>query len=79
MDEATFNCPHCGALYAITVGQHLAIFDGRAFCKVCEREMIRWHTASPPTFRLIARPGAKDSSKPLPWARPRGHPPKGAA
>ena len=41
-DEATFNCPHCGALYAVIVGHRLAALDGRANCQVCKREMIRW-------------------------------------
>jgi transcription elongation factor Elf1 len=61
-DEATFNCPHCGALYAVIVGHRLAALDGRANCQVCKREMIRWSTTSPPTFRLVEKP--EDRSEP---------------
>ena len=54
MDKATFNCPHCGALYGITLGRRPApLLDGRATCEVCEREMIRWSTPSRPAFHLI--------------------------
>ena len=53
MDEATFNCPHCRALYTVTVGQRAAIVGGSAHCQVCGREMMRWRTPSPPTFRLV--------------------------
>ncbi len=74
MDEATFNCPHCGALYAIMVGQHMATMEGRAHCQVCRREMIRWNTPSPPSFRLIKR--AEDRNKP---GSERGDPPRGPA
>ena len=57
MDKATFNCPHCGALYGITIGKRPApLLAGRATCEVCEREMIRWSTPSRPAFHLIERP-----------------------
>src|SRR5215204_4141146 len=49
MDESTFNCSHCGALYVVTVGQRGSIVEGSALCKVCEHVMMRWRTASPPT------------------------------
>ena len=57
MDKATFNCPHCGALYGIMLGRRPApLLAGRATCEVCEREMIRWSTPSRPAFHLIERP-----------------------
>ena len=57
MDKATFNCPHCGALYGITIGKRpVSLLDGRATCEVCGREMIRWSTPSRPAFHLIERP-----------------------
>ena len=55
MTQATFNCPHCGALYTVTVGQRLALLVGRAHCQVCRREMARWNTSWPPTFHLVER------------------------
>jgi hypothetical protein len=64
MDESTCNCPHCGALYTVTVGQRGAIEKGSAHCKVCQRVMVRWHTPSPPAFRLIERSEGQDSSQP---------------
>ena len=31
-DEATFNCPHCGTLYTVSVRQHLAVESANARC-----------------------------------------------
>ena len=53
MEQSTFNCPQCGALYAVTVGQRALIQEGSAQCKVCSHVMVQWSTSSPPTFRLI--------------------------
>jgi hypothetical protein len=64
MDESTFNCPHCGALYMVMVGRRGAIVEGSAHCKVCQRVMVRWHTPSPPAFRLIERSEDENRSKP---------------
>ena len=50
MDKATFNCPHCGALYSVTVRQRLAIGSASAQCKACDRVMLQWSTASPPNL-----------------------------
>ncbi len=52
MDEATFNCPHCGALYGLTVRRWRTVESGSAQCRVCDSVMLQWSTASPPTFRL---------------------------
>ena len=69
MDKATFNCPHCGALYGITLGRRPApLLAGRATCEVCEREMIRWSTPSRPAFHLIERP--KDRAQRAPHVPP---------
>jgi hypothetical protein len=63
MDKATFNCPHCGALYGITLGRRpTPSLDGHAICEVCEREMIRWSTPSRPAFHLIERPEDRAST-----------------
>jgi len=59
MQRSTFNCPQCGALYAVTVGQCASIREGSAQCKVCSYVMMQWSTASPPTFRFIPRPKGK--------------------
>jgi len=56
MEQSTFNCPRCGALYAVTVGQRIAVESGSSRCNVCANVMLQWSTASPPTFRLIERP-----------------------
>ena len=58
MEQSTFNCPLCGALYAVTVGQRASIQEGSAQCKVCSRVMVQWSTSSPPTFRLVRTPKA---------------------
>ena len=59
MEQSTFNCPRCGALYAVTVGQRVAVESGSTRCKVCASVMVQWSTASPPTFHLIEKPKGK--------------------
>ncbi len=58
MDHTTtFNCPHCGALYAVTpLAQRLAVESASARCRACNVVMLQWTTASPPAFELIERP-----------------------
>jgi hypothetical protein len=57
MHKVTFNCPYCGALYEIIIGERpTALLNGRATCQVCRREMIRWSTPSRPAFHLIGKP-----------------------
>ena len=69
MDGATFNCPHCGALYAVTVRRLPAVVSASARCKVCDRVMLQWSTAWTPTFRLIERP--EDRNEAVVSAHPR--------
>src|SRR5215203_4459212 len=56
MEQSTFNCPQCGALYAVTVARRASSQEGRAQCEVCSHVMVQWSTSSPPTFRLIGTP-----------------------
>jgi hypothetical protein len=63
MDESTFNCPHCGTLYTVTVGRRVTTAEESARCKVCDRVMLQWSTASPPTFRLMRDPRTETSQQ----------------
>ena len=52
----SFFCPHCGALYAVTLSQHREIDGGAAKCVVCERIMDEWKSTSVPAYKLVHRP-----------------------
>jgi predicted Zn finger-like uncharacterized protein len=51
----TFFCPHCGALYSVTLSQLSKSESNTAKCVVCLKVMDRWDTPEA-TFRLIQRP-----------------------
>lgn len=53
---STFACPHCGALYEVTVVRLRLEEKEAANCHCCGRVMIEWKTANPPSFRLIKSP-----------------------
>lgn len=53
---STFACPHCGALYEVTVVRLRMEEKENATCKCCGRVMIEWKTANAPSFRLIKKP-----------------------
>jgi hypothetical protein len=52
----THTCPHCGAVYEVTI-QHLP--DRKqddAYCDVCGEVMAEWDDTAVPAFRLIEKP-----------------------
>ena len=53
---SSFFCPHCGALYAVTLSQRREIASGVAKCVVCERTMAEWKSTSVPAYKLVHRP-----------------------
>jgi hypothetical protein len=52
----SFFCPHCGALYAVTLSPRRAMDSGVAKCVVCERTMDEWKSTSVPAYKLVHRP-----------------------
>jgi transcription elongation factor Elf1 len=52
----SFFCPHCGALYAVTVSRRPTTDSGSAKCVVCERVMTDLKSTSVRTYRLVHRP-----------------------
>jgi hypothetical protein len=52
----THTCPHCGAVYEVTV-QHLPDREqDDAYCDVCGEVMAEWDDTAVPAFRLIEKP-----------------------
>jgi predicted Zn finger-like uncharacterized protein len=52
----SFFCPHCGALYAVTVSQLPKRESNSAKCAVCLQVMDKWDSASVPVYKLVHRP-----------------------
>jgi len=53
---ATFDCPHCGGVYAVRY-THLPTRDSEsAYCEVCRRKMSHWNSTERPSYTLIERP-----------------------
>jgi len=53
----TFFCPHCGALYSVTLSRPSEGGNNTAKCVVCLQIIARWgETTEVPTFKLIHRP-----------------------
>ena len=53
---SSFFCPHCGALYAMTLSRRREIHSSVAKCVVCERTMDEWKSISVPAYTLVHRP-----------------------
>jgi predicted Zn finger-like uncharacterized protein len=52
---STFVCPHCGALYEVSIARLRVAEKANASCKSCGKVMVAWDTANVPSFRLIKR------------------------
>jgi hypothetical protein len=52
----THTCPHCGAVYEVTI-QRFPLRDvDSAVCQCCENVMKEWNSTSVPSFKLIKKP-----------------------
>lgn len=52
-EEARYECPHCNALYQVTITRFPCKDSDSVTCDVCKRQ-ISWNdTMSPSNFRLI--------------------------
>src|SRR6266542_5818257 len=51
-----FDCPYCGAVYAVRYTQ-LPVRDSEsAYCENCHRRMSHWNSTEQPSYTLIERP-----------------------
>ena len=55
-EGASFFCPHCGALYAVTYSRLSSSDSNVARCVVCGQIMDEWDSTKVPTFKLVHRP-----------------------
>jgi predicted Zn finger-like uncharacterized protein len=53
----THTCPHCGAVYEVTIHRFPVRDKDSAQCDVCEKTMKEWNDTASPSFKLIKRPG----------------------
>ena len=45
-----FDCPHCGAVYAVRYTQ-LPIRDSDSvYCEICYQKMMQWHSTARPSY-----------------------------
>jgi len=54
----TFNCPHCGAFYEVTLTRQPSRDRDYVPCECCGNTLAEWDSSSVPTFRLIQGPNA---------------------
>jgi len=54
----TFNCPHCGAFYEVTLTRQPSRDRDYVPCECCGNTLAEWDSTSVPTFRLIQGPNA---------------------
>lgn len=52
---ATFQCPHCEALYEVRYTYVPTRDSESAYCVVCRQRMSRWNSTAQPTYTLIER------------------------
>jgi uncharacterized paraquat-inducible protein A len=55
-----FKCPHCEASYEVTYARVHVRDKDNAICKVCKKEMDRWHSTTYPNYTLLKK-SASDS------------------
>ncbi|WP_407170197.1 MJ0042-type zinc finger domain-containing protein [Bradyrhizobium sp. ORS 111] len=48
-------CPHCGAIYAVTIRRLPAKDRDDAPCVECGKELASWNSTSVPSFKLKTR------------------------
>jgi hypothetical protein len=58
----TFNCPHCRAVYKVTVKRAPLKAEGSATCESCGSVMAEWSGKVVPSFKLVPDPDRKGAS-----------------
>lgn len=56
-NENDFQCPSCGALYAVTVTRYPLKDKDSANCEVCGQVLREWNDTRVPTFTLKSQLG----------------------
>jgi transcription elongation factor Elf1 len=51
-----FTCPHCKAVYAVTITRYPTRDSDKATCQVCGEVMTTWNDTAVPNFTLKERP-----------------------
>src|SRR3954469_14500291 len=59
----TFNCPHCGAFYEVTLTRQPSRDRDYVPCECCGNTLAEWDSTSVPAFRLIQGPNARQPSR----------------
>jgi predicted Zn finger-like uncharacterized protein len=55
-EGGTFFCPHCGALYSVTLSRLRKRDSNIAKCVVCTQTMDERDSTTVPVYKLIHRP-----------------------
>jgi transcription elongation factor Elf1 len=55
-EGGTFFCPHCGALYSVTLSRLPKRDSNIAQCVVCRQTMDERESTAVPVYKLIHRP-----------------------
>ena len=66
--DATYTCPHCFALYLMTIRRLDTKNTGCAVCDWCDQGMVEWGSNVMPEFRFVACPSNDNLRHPLPRA-----------
>ncbi len=61
-----YTCPHCSALYSVTICITPPTSIKGIRCKCCGREMVDWSGTVVPVFSFIARPSNDNARHFLP-------------
>ena len=59
----TYNCPHCRAVYEVTVKRAALKSEGSATCESCESVMAEWNGKVVPSFKLAPDADRKGGSE----------------
>jgi hypothetical protein len=59
----TYNCPHCRAVYEVSVKRAALKAEGSATCEFCGSVMAEWHGKVIPSFKSVPDPDRKGRSE----------------
>jgi hypothetical protein len=60
----TFNCPHCGAFYEVTLTRQPSRDRDYVPCECCGNTLAEWDSTSVPAFRLIQGTERRPDARP---------------
>jgi hypothetical protein len=59
----TFDCPQCGAVYAVRYTHSPTRDSESAYCQVCHQKMSQWNSTEQPSYALVKRPPRDRSNR----------------